>query len=786
MEDPRELPPEARYGPEVEREATAPPRSTGMALICGGLLGVAMSAQQPGLKLRERLFAAVGSAASLGLGALAIGGPLSLSGPARRAPSAFAGACYGSAAASVALGGGHQTPAYFPAVVLTALGSGVGGDVGAGARGGSAVGIAYLGGCALSLKPWQASLRREDWWNVAAALGFLGGGIVGAIAGDLNLKLRAFNDFAGREGEGASREAMEEAAAEVRRRGARFLGLLREVDEAFAEETAVLKATDELATALGSLRTVRTIPPAEERENLATWPRLLEIAEHYNRGGNVHVSLMSGPGDPPAANAATTGALCESATALIQNAANARRAGRPPVAVEVSLAVVPDPRGEKRRRFLRMTVEDDAGGDPPSPSEWGKGLSECRAAAEELGGAFVLERGQAGVRAVTEVRYVEGREQAPRSLAFSTQAEEGRDACLRALRRVTAAQALFIALSESTERRKLPRRLVAIGAVVTAGELLQRLPARAQSVVAGPLGAVAMSAFRGPGRPPLGGWAAVMCAQSAAAGQPELAWLSAVLATAGATAAAGPERFGAALPTTIGDRTFALLGAAVGASVHKGLAQLEDQEDRVADEAWRRHAHADLAAPVRLRHHLLEPLEDALGAARWREFDESDLGRRLEGTEGDLRSAQEGLERLLRAGDPLRELQHQLARLLAPAPVRLLGERPDRTDPRPGHELEAVRFRLGLIGLGQAIATRVRDHLPTSILLVEPLQELQIHVESGGEEQTRFTIVQVPFTASGHDRADAIVDVASRRAGGRAETRIGNSFQVFVHNSALR
>ena len=786
MEGAKELFPEARYGPEVEREATAPPRSTGMALICGGLLGLAMSVQQPGLKLRERLFAAAGGGASLGLGVLAVGGPLSLSGPARRAPSAFAGACYGGAAASVAFGGGHQTPAYFPAVVLTALGGGVGGDVGAGARGGSAVGIAYLGGCALSLKPWRTSLRREDWWNVAGALGFLGGGIVGAIAGDLNLKLRALNDFASREGEGASRAAMEAKAGEVHRQGARFLELLREVDETFAEEATVLEATDQLATALGSLRTVRTIPSAEERENLATWPRLLEIADYYNHGGNVRVSLTSASSAPPAANAAATGALCECATALIQNAANARGADRPPITVEVSLVVIPGERGDKRRRFLQMTVEDDAGGDPPSRAEWGKGLSECLAAAEELGGRFRLERGRAGVRAITEVPYVEGREQAPLALAFSAQAAEGRDACLRALRRVTAAQALFITLSESTDRRELPRRLVAIASIFTAGELVQRLPARAQSVVAGPLGALAMSAFRGPGRPPLGGWAAVMCAQSGAAGQPGVAWLSATLATAGATAAAGPERFGAALPTTIADRTFALLGAAVGASVHKGFTQLKSQEDRVADEAWRRHAHAELAAPVRLRHHLLEPLEDALGATRWKQFDESELGMRLEEAEGDLRSAQEALERLLRAGDPLRELQHQLARLLAPAPVRLLGERPKHTDPRPGRELEAVRFRLGLIGLGQAIATRVRDHLPTSLLVVEPLQELQLHIESDGEEQARFTIVQVPFTASGHDRADAIVDVASRRAGGRAVARIGNSFQVFVHNSALR
>jgi hypothetical protein len=128
--------------------------------------------------------------------------------------------------------------------------------------------------------------------------------------------------------------------------------------------------------------------------------------------------------------------------------------------------------------------------------------------------------------------------------------------------------------------------------------------------------------------------------------------------------------------------------------------------------------------------------------------------------------------------------------MLAPAPVRLLGEWPVRTVPEQGRELEAVRYRLALIGLGQAIALRVRDYLPTSLLLPEPLQELQVHVEpldeTGDREHTRFTIVQVPFKALRHDRADAIIADASRRAGGDSGRRIGNSFEVSVHNTALR
>jgi hypothetical protein len=785
MEPNEDLLPEAKYGPEVEREATAPPRSIGMALLAGGALGLVMSAQQPGLKLRERLFAAGGSAMSIGLGVLATRGPLSLSGPARKAPLLFASGCYGSAAASAAFGGGHMTPAYFPAVVLTALGGGVGANLTAGRRGGAAVASVYLAGCAGTLKPWRSSLQRESWWNVAGALGFVGAGIVGAIAGDLNLKMRALTDFADREAESSGRAEMEEAAAKVRELGRDFLELLKEVDKAFEHDPAVSEAAVDLTTALGTLRTVRTIPPSEEWESLATWPRLREIAEGYNStGGNVRVSLATPSKQPPSANAAITSALCESATALIQNSANARPPKQAQVEVRITLDLLTKPRDGRRRRMLRMTVEDDAGGTVVPRTEWGTGLSEALADAQELGGDFRLEQGDRGLRAVFEALYVHSHDDDPHPLTFRSEAAAGRDACLRELRWVTATQAIFIAFSESA-RKDMPRRLALIGGFYGAGELVQRLPEKARARAAAPLGALAMSAFRGPGRPLLGGWSAVMCAQAGASGKPKLGWLAGVGATVGATAAAGPERFSSALPTTIGDRTFALLGAAVGASVWKGLLRLEEQEEKVANETWRRRAQADLAAPERLKHHLLKPVKGALGKERWDEFKETNLGKRIENAEGDLHEAQGNLERLLTAGNPLRELQHQLAHLLAPAPVRVLGEWPKRTDPQPGHELEAVRYRLGLIGLGQALAVRVLDNLPSKFFFPQRLQELQIHV-GPGQRRTRFTIVQVPFEASGRDRADAIVDVASRRAGGKAGGRIGNNFDVWVHNTALR
>jgi hypothetical protein len=272
-----------------------------------------------------------------------------------------------------------------------------------------------------------------------------------------------------------------------------------------------------------------------------------------------------------------------------------------------------------------------------------------------------------------------------------------------------------------------------------------------------------------------------MCAQATSSrkkGATAQGWAAAVAGTLGAIAVAGPERFGTALPVTIGDRTFSLLGAAIGHGARYGIERIQDQEEIVAGEAWRSQTLRELAAAG-------QPLQEALGDERWDQFRKAPVGKELRSlSEHGLGSAQYRLANLLRRGEPLRELQHQLARLLAPAPVRVLGRWPEQTVPESGRELEALRFRLGLIGLGQAIAERVRAYLPESLLFREPLQELQIHVEPQ-QQTTRFTIVQVPYRAPRRDRVDAVLDAASSRAGGKAEPAGEDRFSVTVHNSAL-
>lgn len=781
------------YGAEVDRDASVAPRSISVALLGGGAVAALAGIQQPDLSPRERAFALSSAGSCLGLGAIALGAPLSLNGPARRAPVPFAVSCYGVASASTALGGGHATPAYFSSILLTALGAGIGGDRRTAIRGGLGVALLYLAGCSASLKPWWEPMRREAWWDVAAACGFVGAGIAGAIAGDLTLKTRALTDFVDRESEGARREEIEEAAQEVRSIGRRIEVLLEKAREEYGQNLEVREATDALATAIASLETAAIAETDDGRQVLGTWGRLQEIADRHNRrDGNARVTLDSPDGRPPSADSATTSVLCECAAALIQNSANARPADAPPVNTRLRLEVsrgsrrLPLRRGTSRAK-LRLTVEDDAGGSPLPEEGWGGGLTMCREAAADLGGTIRLEQGQNGLRVVLEFPYIRGRVRGYQALTFARQAEQGRDAVLTGLRYVTSVQAVFVLLSTS-RRERLPARGVVVAALLALGELAQRVNPERRPTLCAALGALGMGALPGPGRPPVGGWSAVMCAQATSSrkkGATAQGWAAAVAGTLGAITVAGPERFGAALPVTIGDRTFSLLGAAIGHGARYGIERIQDQEEIVAGEAWRSQTLRELAAAGQRFHHFLKPLQEALGDERWDQFRKAPVGKELRSlSEHGLGSAQYRLANLLRSGEPLRELQHQLARLLAPAPVRVLGRWPEQTLPESGRELEALRFRLGLIGLGQAIAERVRAYLPESLLFREPLQELQIHVEPQ-QQTTRFTIVQVPYRAPRRDRVDAVLDAASSRAGGKAEPAGEDRFSVTVHNSAL-
>src|SRR5205807_5306417 len=144
------------------------------------------------------------------------------------------------------------------------------------------------------------------------------------------LRARALSDSAARERaatlEAGGKEAIDDAAARVRRLGREFLELLPQVRAAFADEPEVGAATADLATALATLRNAdERMADASAREALATWPRLRRLVDNYNAvEGNVRVTLVTSTRRPPSVPPPITNVLVDSVTALVQNAANAR------------------------------------------------------------------------------------------------------------------------------------------------------------------------------------------------------------------------------------------------------------------------------------------------------------------------------------------------------------------------------------------------------------------------------------------------------------------------------
>jgi hypothetical protein len=788
----RELLPELRYAPaDVERDTSRAPQTASGALLLGGGLGLLGAMSDSRLGRSERAVAAAGSLSCMGIGILASRRPLPLMVPARTFPRPVAAALYIGAAGSTAFGGGHRSPAYFPAVLLTAIGSAIAASSNASSiAAGTIVASGYLAGCVRSISSSQQTTERELYSAASYACGFMGAGLVGSVAGELTLRARVLSDYAAREraaaSSGSGRAGIDQKSKLVRECGRDFLRVLTQVDEAFSDAQAVSQATSSIRTALASLRNADTqLSEDEENERLGSWRRLERAINRYNHeSGDARILFEVALDQRRSIDAESTGVLLDCVVVLIQNAANAR-SGRPqPVNVTVRIRRV--------RSWLRahedqivMSVEDDASGTPPESDLWRTGLWACDRRARECRGTFGLEPGTRGVRAVVTIPYIPSRTTGTRSRTYTVEYERGRENALAALRAVTAAQAAFLVLHRG---RNLASSAVRAAAIVGAGEICERrLPSRARELARPCLAVLAMGAFSGEERPPMGGWAATMSASAAANGAVKSAWLSAGLAMAAATARAGHERFRSGLPVTLFDRGFALVGAGSGLVVWKGLKALEDQESQVGGEAWRRKLLLELARPALDEHHFLEPLERAIERSSpdgWSRFTKTPLGIELAGSRQRVLDAQHALADLLRSADPIEALQAQLARLLQPAPVTVVGERPQYVLPDEGGEIDAVGYRLGLVGLGQALAETVRAHLPPTILGRNRLRELRVELRPG-DRQTRLDIVQVPFEALNRDRTNAALDAASREAGGRAQVSSSERHIVYVHNSAL-
>jgi two-component sensor histidine kinase len=785
-----QLLPDLSYSPEeVERGSSATSRSLAVALVLGGALG-AFGTGPASIRRREVVAAAAGSIACAALGLLALRSPAPWILAARRRPVDFALACWGGAAASTAFGGGHQTPAYFPAVLLTAVGSGGIANTRGSALPGVGVGIAHLAGCAASRHRGRSLSARGMMVSAAHSVAFPGSGIVGGLAGRLALRGRILSDALAREARaretGAGKAQVDEVAAQIPELSAAVLRVLPRIAARYPESPGVADATAAMETALSTLRGAELRQQlADEVEPLDSWRRLRAQVEGYNlRTTNVRTRLSLELDQRETVGAAVVGTLMDCVSALVQNAANAGAGRERPVEVTVTVRREQRPRRGWTRDsedMVVMAIEDDAGAtEAPDESDWGGGLTHSDRQAQLLGGKLRLAVGTEGLRAAVELPWLASNSRAAsRALTFSRQYTEDAERAFRDMSAITLVQALLFTAGRRGFR---PRQLAAPLGLWCAGELADRaLEGRRRDLVESALGIVGMTMFSGPERPPAGGYASLLTTQVAARGSVPLAVGAALLQTAGALAVAGRRRFESDADGSVADRVFALVCVGAGVGERLGYEAVRRREESLGGEAWRRRMLMDLARPGRDEHHFVWPLRDALGATAWGEFEVSDLGGEYRVARAALVSAQSRLEALMRRGDPLRGLQDQLARLFAPAPVKVHGVRP-RVAPPVGGELDAVAYRVALVGLGHQIAEKVWRCLPDDWRSVGRLRELRldVHPERG---RTRIEVLQVPYREGCRDRADTALDAAARLAGGAAEIA-GDRFAVYIDSTA--
>lgn len=564
--------PEVRYSPEeVERDSAGTPKSLATILVAGGALAALPGVDLP---LPARVAAHAGGLACASLGILSFKAPVPWLLAARRRPAGFASACYVAALGSTALGGGDKSPAYFPAVLLTAVGTASVGNPSRAALPGAGVAAGYLLGAAVWLRHGGSLTPQRLAVAIAHAVAFPASSMVGAIAGRLTFRNRVLSDYVARERDaastGADRSHLDAVIAEVGRRSAQVTLVLEQIAREYADDPDVPEATREMNTAMATIRSAQVrLTAADEREPLAGWTRLTKaVAEYNERPGAVRTELMLEVGDREQVSANTIDTLIRCANLLIPNAAEAGHHRDAPVTATVRIYRQRDSQragwGRETAELIVMEIEDDAGGTTwPSKNDWGRGLRECEQRADELDGNLRLQIGRAGLRPVIELPWTASDlGDAARALTLSRRYVDDLERCFVIGRIVTSVQAAFF-----TAGRVGVRRIdaVIVAAVLGASELSRVYrPGPARTIVQGALGVAMMSSLGGPQRPPAGGYAALVPMEQAASGSFGTAAAVTAAQAAASLLRAGPARWQSDDDGALADRLFTLIGLASG------------------------------------------------------------------------------------------------------------------------------------------------------------------------------------------------------------------------------
>lgn len=769
--------------------------------VAAGVFGFWMSKQEPGLSHLQRRVGATANAATVVFGAAGVLEPRWFSRLLRSGLPTPVLPC--AALATIAASAPDRSPMFFAGTILTAMGAGRTTRA-RGAVVGGLTGLGYISLVLAQRRPWSAP-DRQLWWNVAVMPAFTLAGPIGATLGDTALAIRALERARERDRRtsgptGSARDTMAEIARRAEQvasqldslllHAARFEGL--DPESARQLRAAVETAREDAHHLL--LGPVLIAAARGEPLDLLTAVRSIIVS--YERVWNAHSAALELEHHLPAGrtvDARTTQAVLRSLKIALDNCE--RHHQRPLRCVTIALS--------EQAGWLKLDVEDDGGGIPVPPSQWGTGLSEAQAQCRALGGRVRLTAGENGVRLTARVPL--------HAAASSVLSDAGGAVGARIDAAVDEVQGLL----------RLVNTLGAAGCLMTADD-----GRRGAAAVAAFLGTALIDevSLRRDRRPD---WLAdnslvLIGLLWPAGGRPATGWIGAeqffcglrrgwrdTLKTSGATTAAlawsaARVRRSVSAGRIAENVAFPLLCSASGLGVRWLRKRLADAEADAVSLRERGELIERMAYSVRLRHDIIKPIRKS---DAWRQgLMETPLGRELNDIGASVEELLETLKRSVIPADPLAELQRHLHTRLSPTPVTVDGERPrlnallryrkHADKPRDDQDelstadpmLQRARYSLALIALADECAARILTRYPPSLLGEWSL--LQVHLAVSPQDADKPDTLEVAVRPSPPrtDRRAAslnIVNVLTELDGSLTEGFEDGGFRFTVSSLSL-
>lgn len=713
------------------------PHQGSAALIAGaGAFGVLMTVIERDLRPRERVVAALGSAGVAAVGGYGMYAPQGLASIVRSMPAPVPPI---ASLIALAFSSAANSPMYFPAVTMTAVGASPL-DFDRSKRFGEAIGVTYLGIVAVT------SARRlgrdpQLWWNFGMFSAFRAAAAVGALTGRLALDVRSLERARQRDQDLIDRSTVPAGELGAFSAEARVVAaeldrlLLNAARRTFGDDTDTVRADLGAArNATHHFQLAPTLIAAAGQEKVALAESVEEVIETYRRhvlGEDAEIRLRCDLSAAAAVNARSAEAVLVTLKRALDNAVLS-----PGTVRRIDVRVLTDD-------VIRLEVEDDGGGRAPREGEWGTGLTESFARCDELDGHLSVGDGARGVLVRAAVPFVPppaADEEAGRIVI--ERADGALDRIVVELRRATVWQGIACLACAGSWRR----RAGGIAAFLAVAGSERIVPERR-----GPLRGALEDAACGLVWPsdarPASGWIGTQLIAEAVRHR-RYPWLQTAAATAALGVSARSHGRDADPARLRENLIFPFLCSVLGAAIMRARRKLAEAEAETISLRQRAEFVESLTPATARFHDVLKPLKRS---GMWLRHFDDDTGARLQALSEEFTTLTEALRQLITVPDPLADLQEHLLVRLAPIEVTVSGVQPVMEETRERKRLlDRARAFTELIRLADDIADQLLDEHPRDALGRSSLRLVHLHVEVDAEDHVVLHVE--PYLAGAAER----------------------------------